>query len=564
MTDVGEVGPDLEQLGEEWLEALDAEAPPPKAYLNGHNVRVDDRPEVRVGKDMHRVIDEAARALARDPLVYQRAHELVTVVGAQPAERAPIAPGAPMIRTLVAPSLVPRLTRHVQFQRFAPPSQKAIRAAEMTGGQAEGAWAECMPPPNVVACMLASADWPDIRPIVGVTETPLFRPDGSIHQTRGYDPLTGYLYAPSRDYPDVDAQPTRAQAGAALADLVHVFTDFPYVDPAHAMVPIAALLSVLARPAIDGPVPAFLFDASTRGSGKTLQADVVSLLATGRGAARATYPADEEELTKVLMAYALAGCPTVLLDNVTRVMGGGVLDAVLTARDEVQFRILGRNEAPRLPWRTVLFASGNNLALGEDTMRRVLIARLESSLENPEDRTGFVHPDLFAWVKAERPRLVAAGLTVLRSFASHGRPDVGVKRWGTFEAWSDLIPSAIVFAGGADPMLARPSRETAISDDLSAHVVILRELRRLTPTGATVAELLKLLYPAPRPDEPPDGWDELREALEVWAPGRPGAPPDPRALGRRFRSSKGRILTGHRLEAAPGHAGVVRWLSRAV
>ena len=86
----------------------------------------------------------------------------------------------------------------------------------------------------------------------------------------------------------------------------------------------------------------------------------------------------------------------------------------------------------------------------------------------------------------------------------------------------------------------------------------------VTPTGATVAEMLKLLYPAPRPDEPPDGWDELREALEVWAPGRPGAPPDPRALGRRFRSSKGRILTGHRLEAAPGHAGVVRWLSRAV
>lgn len=558
--------PAPEDVGQEWLDALDADAPVSALeHLNGH-ARIDDRPEVKLGKDMHRVIDEAQRALARDPRVYQRAYELVTVVGAEPSPRdkAPIAKGAPTIRALTAASIIPRFTRFVNFQRYEQPSPKAIRTAEALGKQASGEWKESLPPPNVVAPFLACGEWPEVRTIVGVTETPLFRIDGSIHQTRGYDESTGYLYAPSREYPEIADAPSQDDARRSLAELTHVFCDFPYVDPSHAMVPIAAFLSVLARPAIDGPVPAFLFDASTRGSGKTLQADVVSLLATGRGAARATYPADEEELAKVLMAYALAGCPIVLLDNITRVLGGGVLDAVLTARDDVQFRVLGKNEAPRLPWRTVIFASGNNLVPGEDTMRRVLMARLESDLENPEDRTGFQHPDLFRWVRDERPRFVAAGLTILRAFTCHGRPDAGCKRWGTFEAWSDLIPHALAFAGGADPMGARPTRESGISDELAAHAIVLRELVRLSPDGLSAAEIVRALYPAPGANDPPDGWEELRDAIECWCPGRPGATPDHRALGRRLRQAKGRILNGTRIEARPGHAGAVRWITRRI
>ena len=543
-----------------WRDELesDVRATSPLDHLNGH-ARVDNRPEVRLGKDLHRVIHEAAEAISADPLVYQRAQELVTVVGATGDEgRAKVARGAPVIRTVVAASLLPRLTRFVNFQRFAQSSNEKLSSAlaKDHGRPAKGEWVEAMPPSNVVNSLIACGDWPRIRTLVGVTETPLFRPDGSVHQERGYDEATGYLYAPSVAYPAIEAEPSQEAAAAALGRLSHVFCDFPYVDPSHAMVPVAAFLSVLARPAIDGPVPAFLFDASTRGSGKTLQADVVSLLATGRGAARANYPEKEEELAKVLMAYALAGNSTVLLDNITRTLGGGTLDLVLTARDEVQFRMLGRNDAPRLPWRTVILASGNNLSLGEDTMRRVLMARLESDMESPEERTNFQHANLFQWVRDHRPELVADGLTVLRSYTSHGRPGTGVKRWGSFESWSELIPACIVFAGGADPMLSRPTRENNISDETSAHIVILRELFRLSPDGLTAADIIRHLYPAPGNDAPPDGWNNLREAIEVWAPTRPGQTPDHRALGRRLRAAKGRILNGWRIVAAQGgHAG---------
>jgi len=527
--------PDLpDSAGEDWLDALDADVPLPPIPIKQVNgagrCRVDDRPVVKLGVDMHRVVEETAGGLARDPLTFQRAHRLATVVGA-PADAdkmAPISRGAPMIRDHNPGSILPRLTRFVRMERYVQPSPKAVSAAAMTGKEVIGECKEALPPPTVVTSLLNSGDWQDVRVLVGVTETPLVRTDGTIHQTRGYDASTGYLYAPSRDYPDVPETPTREEAAEALAELAHVFCDFPYVGASAATVPIAAFLTVLARPAIDGPVPAFLFDASVRGSGKTLQADIVSLLATGRSAARATYPEDDAELAKTFLSYALAGCQTVLIDNVTRQLGGGVLDAVLTTRDDIQFRVLGINEAPRIRWVTVLFVSGNNLVLGEDTMRRVLIARLESAMENPEERTTFAHPsaddprDLFQWVRDERPRLVAAGLTVLRSYTSHGRPDVGCRRWGTFEAWSSLIPPAIVFAGGADPMLSRPTKETMINDDLSAHVTILRELPRLSKTSLSAAEMVRLLYPAPGHDDPPDGWSDLREAIECWTSPRPG------------------------------------------
>ncbi|MFO0751396.1 MAG: hypothetical protein U1F43_37865 [Myxococcota bacterium] len=52
-------------------------------------------------------------------------------------------------------------------------------------------------------------------------------------------------------------------------------------------------------------MPACIFDASTRGSGKSLQADVIAMVTTGRTAPRMSWPGDEIELEKVLAAYAL-------------------------------------------------------------------------------------------------------------------------------------------------------------------------------------------------------------------------------------------------------------------
>ena len=97
------------------------------------------------------------------------------------------------------------------------------------------------------------------------------------------------------------------------------------------------------------------------------------------------------------------------------------------------------------------YATGNNIVLAADTARRTLHIRLESPEENPEERSGFRHADLLTWVPRQRPRLAIAAVTILAAYCAAGRPNMKLKPWGSFEAWSALIRQAVVWAGSPEP-----------------------------------------------------------------------------------------------------------------
>src|SRR5207253_1118661 len=107
-----------------------------------------------------------------------------------------------------------------------------------------------------------------------------------------------------------------------------------------------------------------------------------------------TYPANNDEAQKVLGAIALQGPPILTLDNLDQPFGGAAIEAYLTVDECVQPRILGQSRAPEVRWRTVIFATGNNIETLGDTTRRVIVCRLEPRVENPEDRTDFKYKDL--------------------------------------------------------------------------------------------------------------------------------------------------------------------------
>jgi hypothetical protein len=115
-----------------------------------------------------------------------------------------------------------------------------------------------------------------------VVGAPALRPDGSILDRPGYDPATGLLYCPARDYPAVPAMPTVDDARRAAALLLGLVAEFPFASEDHKAAWLSAVLTVPARPAIKGPCPGFLFDAPMPGSGKTLLAELVGLIGTGR------------------------------------------------------------------------------------------------------------------------------------------------------------------------------------------------------------------------------------------------------------------------------------------
>jgi len=530
------------------------------------------RPIIKVTTELHLNVNEAILALRADENLYQREKKLVyvtRVTGEQSNASAivmsddgqvhrQLVEGSPQICELEMATTRERLTAAAVFQKWVERRQEYVKI---------------LPTDEIVSAVHKRKQWNGIRAIVGVVETPTMRPDGMIVQSPGYDPITHYLYMPSEKFPEVkDEDCVQEQARWALDFLTEIFVDFPYVNQSHRMVPVAAILTLVSRPAILGSIPAFLFDASTRGSGKTLQTDAIATVTTGRGAPRMNYTVDEVELEKILAGYALKGSTFICLDNVPsmRPFGGGPIDRVITAKDEVDLRVLGATKVLTLPWRALLMATGNNIGLYGDTGRRVLMARLEPAEENPERRTKFKHDDLLGWIRVQRPRLVSAALLILRAYIRAGLPDMGCARWGSFEEWGKLVPQAIKFAGGADPMLARPESEEEVDNDLrSIRVFITRMRELLGEEDFRISSVIELLYKSERKRDENghqhDGLEDLRDAIETLV-GRRGmkqdgrnTAPDPVELGKRLASFRGRVIGNLRLLSKTGGAGVMRW-----
>ena len=415
------------------------------------------------------------------------------------------------------------------------------------------------PPDWVVRGLEARGSWSKIRPLEAIAESPILRADGTVLQTAGYDPTTAIVYRPLIDFPRIPNAPTRNQAVAAVAALVEVVQDFPYATEAHRAGWVASLLTTLSRYAFPGPAPLFLFDANLRGCGKSLQTDAVAVITTGRPMARMSLPRDDDETRKRITAIALAGEPLVLIDNINGTLGNASLDAALTATSWSD-RILGETAmASGIPLYSTWFATGNNVAIAADTARRTVHIRLESREENPEERSDFLHANLLAWVRQERPRLTAAALTILSGYCAAGRPAMNLTPWGSFEAWSELVRNALVWAGMPDP----GSTRTALTSQSDREAAALRQLlagwEELDPSGAgmTVVEMVRTLT------DNPGSFDTVRGALWELSPPKDGKSLNPRSVGMKLHHLRQRVMGGKYLDRRDRSGGKAVWMVKS-
>src|SRR5208337_1866684 len=201
------------------------------------------------------------------------------------------------------------------------------------------------------------------------------------------------------------------------------------------------------------PAPLHGHGAPAQGSGKSLLADCTALLLTGRPVASMPLGGDGNEIRKRITSVLLAGDLIVNIDNVVRPLKSDALAMAITQPIYAD-RILGRNETPQLPTNLLWIATGNNLVLAGDLTTRAIVCRIDADVERPEDRS-FTITDLRTHIRRERPRLVQAGLTILRAYCLAGRPKQLIQRFGRFEEWSDWIRSALVWLGCADPCKTR-------------------------------------------------------------------------------------------------------------
>lgn len=516
--------------------------PPPPDQPEGGTDDEDKRPTIDVRQgELPRAADEAESALLQSgERLYQRSAALVRVVRrAVPTVRNYKRDAGVLGLSTIDPTyLVDVLTRIARWRRWDPRAEK---------------WRHVDCPDKVAHTLLARNGRWRLPKLWSVISAPTLRPDGTLLQTPGYDPATSTWYdSGDIKFPVVADTPSREDAEAALELLAKAVSTFPFVAEFDRSVMLALMLTALVRRALPS-APLGAFTAPTMGSGKTLLADVISILATGVAAPAMRYADTDEEAAKTALAVLSEGDPVVLIDNVERPLQGDWLCTVLTS-ETYRGRILGRSEMVSVPTSTLFLATGNQLVIKGDLRTRALMCRIDPQVERPEERR-FGH-DLREWMAAHRPRLVAAGLTLMRAFlAAKVEPDEVVPPWGRFERWSALVRAPLVWIGQQDPcasLKVLEAEDPARTEHLHVLTAWFTVFRDEPKTARDVVE--QVISPAANVDE-----RALRGALEDVIGDRTGQL-NPRRLGAWVRARAGRRVSGYQIvKASETRDGVYRW-----
>jgi primase-polymerase (primpol)-like protein len=420
---------------------------------NGNGVHHDDSSEtvehapelpdiITSNRPLRDISDDAFAALVATndpPTVFVRSGELTRV---REDEH-----GRPIIEPFGEVELRGRMARTANYFR----ARVEKGTDKDTGAKVEQVIRTHVPPPKeVVQDVLKLGSW-DLPILEGVVESPTLRPDGSILDTPGYDPLTRLLYLPTPglEIPPIPEHPTAEQIAEALAIIQEPISEFPFADTASRANTLAAMLTPVVRHAIGGHVPLALFDKPRAGTGASLLADVISLIATGRRAGMMTAPRKEEEWQKSILSVLVDGASVITIDNIEYTLQSPSLASAITSYF-VQGRPLGQTAMIRVPQRATWIATGNNVQLGGDMPRRCYWIRMDATQARPWERTGFVRPDLAGWVLQHRGQLLSAILTLTRGWYAAGRPTAQVPAMGSFEEWTKMVGGILAFAGVED------------------------------------------------------------------------------------------------------------------
>jgi putative DNA primase/helicase len=432
----------------------------------------------------------------------------------------------------------------------------------------EGTTYPINPPFHVAETILSRYGRWNFPRLSGVIMTPTLRPDGSILKDIGYDSVTRLYLLDSPVMPGVPDNPTRNDALDALELLEGLLVDFPFVNKASRSVALSALITPIVRGACK-VVPMHGVGAPAPGTGKSYLLDTASAIATGQPCPVIAAGRTEEETEKRLGAALLTGQSLVSIDNLNGDIGGDALCQYIE-RPLVAIRILGKSEQVVVESRSTIFANGNNMRFTGDITRRAVLCLMDANIERPELRDFKLDP--FETVLNDRGKYIAAILTIIRAYIVAGKPNPARPRLASFEEWSDLVRSALIWLGQADPML---TMEDARAEDptLQAISEVFTALWEATKgKHLTAREIVDLALDKHTPFDAPDNLppDELAKHREPTFPALKEALINvaadskgfitPKRLGHWLSRHKGRICNNLRLEnKADKHGHTATW-----
>jgi putative DNA primase/helicase len=395
------------------------------------------------------------------------------------------------------------------------------------------------PPKEVIADALASGCYP-FPTLDSICRHPTMS-NGRLLNTNGYNAATRLYIDGALPELKVSDKPTPIQATEALAMLSDLLSDFQFADTASYANTLALLLTLAIRPAIAGPVPVFVIQAPTPGTGKSLLASIIYELVTGTSLPMIPEIRNPDEMQKSLFAMVSDMPDALCLDNINSGLDSAALASTLTA-DVLKSRVLGKSEMREIPVRTVFVITANNPVMSNELVRRCASISLQPTQERPWERTGFKHPNIHTYVKEHRTQLLQAVFTVVRYWYAKGCPKPKGKPLGSFEDWYRVIGGILAAVGCTDLLGNRDEFYTNTDTVSGAWQTFVEAWDKAYPIGGvTTKDLVPLALNA-------EVIDEGRSDKGTQT-----------ALGRALSKNTGRIYSGYQIKRLSKCSGYTIW-----
>jgi hypothetical protein len=416
----------------------------------------------------------------------------------------------------------------------------------------------CDPPARHITSLFDAEYYLHLKSLTGVARQPYLRSDGSLVTTPGYDDQSGiYGDFDPKKYSCI-VKPTKEDAMYALGVLRGLLNEFAFSNPCDETAALAAILTATTRPSL-ATAPMFHIKAPQIASGKSYLASVIATFAGAMGTTAYSFPENDEECRKLLLAAFLESPAVINFDNVTtdiqpyKSLCSAVTEEFLTGR------VLGLSKTATVGTRTLLLSSGNNVDPIKDMARRIIVINLDPKIEAPATRTFARDP--LRDLSELREYYVSQALILIRAWLVSETPHIECKRVASFSQWSDWVRQALLWLDLPDPVASLYQK---MNNDPDRELLgrFLRSWKSVIGSSPTmIRDALTTLEIYMDLSADPDTL-ELNECIRDISGDRMGI--NRRKLGHWISRHEGQIVDGLRFEKAEGHTSAEKWMVKSV
>ena len=298
----------------------------------------------------------------------------------------------------------------------------------------------------------------------------------------GFDKETGIYYSGTEIEPRSDTKHIDALLG-----------DFCFKTPGDRTNYIGMMVTMVLIPRFIGSKPATLFCANQAGLGKTILAQIFSLLRDGKRCETISYNPNDEEFEKRLGAHVRRGHTTIIIDNAKSNGRNPKIESACLERSItdpiLSFRLLGASDTIRTENSHFLCITANSPEVSRDLVSRSLVVNL--NFEGDPSRRTFAIDDPEGYALTHRNEILGELLGLVERWKAAGSALAKTNTRFNKQGWGNIVGGILAVAGQPE-FLSNAEEAAAQLDETKRDFAELVDVLADHPQGTwTPAELVE-------------------------------------------------------------------------